>query len=121
MMVEITSCAPDRRLQRAGDPAPHGAAERRGEQREEDVQRLGHAGEVQADPQGADEADDVLPLAADVEHAAAEGEGDGERGQDQRGDRDQRLLQVDRGEDAVVAASVHGSTQFRPVPSKIAL
>ena len=39
--------------------------------------------------------DDVLALAADVEHAAAEGERDREPGEDQRRRDDQRLLQVD--------------------------
>ena len=67
-----------------------------------------------------DRADDVLALAADVEQAAAERERDREAGEDQRRRLDQRLLQVERGDVAVVRGS-HGKNQFSPVPSKIAL
>ena len=42
------------------------------------------------------------PVAADVEQAAAEGECDGEADEDQRRRRDQRLLQVERGDRAGV-------------------
>ena len=54
MIVEITSCAPTDALSAPAIPAHTAPPSDGGEQREEDVQRLGHAGEVQADPQGAD-------------------------------------------------------------------
>ena len=80
-----------------------------------------HARERRADPDGDDRADDVLALAADVEQAAAERERDGEAGQDQRRRQEQRLLEVQRRGDALVVRLTHGKSQFRPVPSKIAL
>ena len=39
MIVEITSCAPGRRFQEAGDPAPDRAGGDRGDDAEKDVQR----------------------------------------------------------------------------------
>ena len=53
--------------------------------------------ERHADPVRADEADEVLAVAADVEQATAEREGDGEAGQDQRRRLQQRLAEVVRG------------------------
>ena len=67
-----------------------------------------------------DRADDVLALAADVEQAAAERERDREAGEDQRRRLDQRLLQVQR-RDRAVLRLIHGKNQFSPVPLKIAL
>ena len=64
--------------------------------------------------------DEVLALAADVEEAAAEGERDREPDEDQRRRRDQRLLQVERGEDGAPVPVTHGKNQLRPEPSKIA-
>ena len=59
--------------------------------------------ERRADPDGGDRADDVLALAADVEQAGAEGERDGEADEDQRRRQQQRLLQVERRDRAVLA------------------
>ena len=72
--------------------------------------------------------DDVLALAADVEHAAAEGERDREPGEDQRRRQQQRLLEVvARGVRSGRRAVVNGvdavatwKNQFSPVPLKIA-
>ena len=58
-----------------------------------------------ADPDRDDRPDEVLPLAADVEEAAAERERDGEPRQDQRRRQEQRLLEVDRGERCVLDLS----------------
>ena len=66
-------------------------------------------------------ADEVLAVAADVEQAGAEREGDREAGEDQRRGDDQRLLQVERGERAVVARDPRqqpvqpGALEDRPV------
>ena len=78
------------------DPAPQRAARQRGEDRQDDVQELGHAVERRADPHRRDRAGDVLPLAADVEQAGAEGQRDGEAGEDERPGLQQRLLEVHR-------------------------
>ena len=51
-----------------------------------------------------DRAHGPLALAADVEQAAAEGEGHGQAGQDQRGGEQQRLLEVEGRVRALVAA-----------------
>ena len=67
-----------------------------------------HALERRADPDRQDRADDVLALAADVEQAAAERERHREAGEDQRRREDQRLLEVDRGDAAVVGATSTG-------------
>jgi hypothetical protein len=67
---------------------------------------VGHVRQVgQPDPdlRGRDHSHDVLALAADVEEAAAEGERDGEAGQDQRRRHDQRLLEVQSSEVALFA------------------
>ena len=93
----------DHRLQQPGDARPRRAGQRGEDDREHDVQQLGHVGERRADPHGDVGADEVLALAADVEQPAAEGEGDREPGEDQRGGEDQRLLQVQRRGRALVA------------------
>ena len=128
----------DGRLEQAGDPGPDRAGERAGDDREEDVHEAGQAGQRRADPDGHDRADEVLALAADVEHPAAERERDREPGADERDAGDQRLLQVDRRERLEVVhvprepdvASVNGmpssyeptwKNQLKPAPSKIAL
>ena len=64
-------------------------------------------------------ADPVLPLAADVEQAAAEGECDRQRGQDQRRRHAQRLLEV-LGGDRRSSPVTHGKSQLKPGPLKIA-
>ena len=79
-----------------------------------------HALERRADPDGEDRADEVLALAADVEEAAAERERDREPDEDERRRRDQRLLQVERGDDVRSSPVTHGKNQLRPEPSKIA-
>src|SRR5918999_792693 len=56
-----------------------------------------------ARPDRGDRPDDVLALAADVEQAGAERERDGQAGEDQRGRDDQRLLQVERRQVAILA------------------
>ena len=58
----------------------------------------GEARQLRADPDGHDRADEVLALAADVEHPAAEGERDREPGEDERHVGDQRLLEIQRRE-----------------------
>ena len=84
-----------------------------------------------ADPDRGDRADDVLALAADVEQPAAEREGDGEPGEDERRrQQEQRLLEVRRCELIVFhgnqravrtdAVRADLKNQFSPVPSKIA-
>ena len=71
-----------------------------------------------AEPVGDVEADEVLALAADVEHAAAEGERDGEPGEDQRRRLQQRLREVVRRR--VDTMSVVGwKNQLRPAPLKM--
>ena len=86
-----------RRLQEAGDTRPRSARERRGPDRQHDVRQRAHRCELVADPVRDVEADEVLALAADVEHPAAEGEGDGEPGQDQGRRLQERLREVVRG------------------------
>ena len=68
-----------------------------------------HPVERRSDPDGEDRADEVLALPADVEHAAAEREGNGEAGEDQRRRDQQRLLQVERRERALVARRPTGT------------
>ena len=92
------------RLQRARDARPDRAGQAAGDHRQHDVQQRRHALERRTDPDREDRAEDVLPLAADVEQAAAERERDREPGEDQRRRAQQRLLQVERGDRAVVGA-----------------
>src|ERR671914_1468178 len=94
---------PDRRLQRPRDPGPDGAGQTGGRDRQHDVQEAGHPGELRTHPHRGDRSDDVLPLAADVEQPGAERERHREAGQDQRRGDDQGLLQVERGQVAVLA------------------
>ena len=63
---------------------------------EQDVERPRQPLEVGPDVERGDEADPVLALPADVEEAAAEREGDGDAGQDERRHEDERLLEVVR-------------------------
>ena len=104
MIVEITSLAPVRRLQQAGDARPQPA----GEQRRRAIasttcRSAGVPSRRGADVDRGERADEVLALAADVEQAGAERERDRQAGEDQRRGQDQRLLQVQRGERPVVA------------------
>ena len=64
------------------------------------------------------EPDEVLALAADVEHAAAERERDREPGQDQRRRQQQRLLRLYAARRRGVASS-RWKNQFRPAPLKM--
>ena len=77
-------------------------------------------GERRADPDREERAHEVLALAADVEHAAAEGERDGEPVRISGVVIEQRLLEVER---RVTRSSpvTHGKSQLSPAPSKIAL
>ena len=92
----------DRRLQEAGDPRQKRAREHRGRRRDEDeraARQVDALGISVATSTAAIEPDEVLPLAADVEEAAAERERDGEPGEHERRPQDQRLLQVGGRED----------------------
>ena len=102
MIVEITSLAPVLRLQEARDPAPERAGQRAEHHREQDVQEARQPVERRADPDAEVEPDPVLALAADVEQAGAERVGDRHAGEDQRRREDQRLLEVQRRERAVL-------------------
>ena len=105
----------------AGDAAPERSAEDPGQDAEADVQRPAQPLEVRPDEQGEDEPDPVLALAADVEEAAPEREGDGERGEDQRGRGPEGLLQVARRRPRVLTGQPlvgeveAGSLEDRPV------
>ena len=121
MIVEITSLAPTVAFSRPAMPAHAAPASVASDDREHDVQQLGHVGERGADPHRDVRADEVLALAADVEQPAAEGEGDREPGEDQRRREDQRLLQVQRRDVSRSSPVIHGNNQFSPVPLKIAL
>ena len=110
---------PDRGLEEACDPRPERTRERRDDDREEDVRERVQAVEGRPDPHGEDAADDVLALTADVEHAAAEREGNRETREDQRRHDQERLLEVearveplvarDPGEEPVEACAVRRS------------
>ena len=98
MIVVITSCAPTVALSSPAMPAQAAPARDRDDDGEDDVQERVHPRERRADPDGEDRADEILALASDVEHAAAEGECDRDAGEDQRRRDQQRLLQVQLGE-----------------------
>ena len=85
-----------RRLEEAGDPGPQGAGQRRRADPEQDVRERRHPRQAVSDPVGHVETDEVLTLAADVEHAAAERERDGEPGEDERRRLEQCLTEVVR-------------------------
>src|ERR671924_379799 len=91
------------RLQDPGDPRPERARERAGNHAEDDVRDVRHVRRGDSDLGADDHPDDVLTLDADVEEAAAEGEGDGEAAEDQRRRDDQRLLEVEAGAEALPA------------------
>ena len=112
---------PGGRLQEAGDPGPRGPGDHRDRDREHDVDERVQAGERRADPDGEERAHEVLALAADVEHPAAEGEGHGEARQDQPGRDQERLLEVGRGRRVRAGPVSTGTARLRPEPSKIAL
>ena len=63
--------------------------------------------------------DDVLPLAADVEEPAPEGERDGEAREDERRRDDQRLLHVER-RGLPLRSADPGEEPVEAAPSKIA-
>ncbi len=88
-----------RGLEDAGDRRIRRPGERTGHHAEEDVEKRIQPGEVDAEPVGDEQADEVLAVAADVEHPAAEREGHGEAGQDERRRLQQRLRDVVRGDD----------------------
>ena len=105
MIVVITSLAPVVAFSTPAIPpttAPRGAGRDRCEH---DVQERSACPSNDEPTQTADErADEVLALAADVEQAAAERERDRQAGEDQRRRHDQRLLQVQRRDGAVLGA-----------------
>ena len=106
------------RLQEPRDGRPYRAHQRRRDGREE--HRLAAVagpviGDVQADQHCEVGADPVLALTADVEEAAAEGEADGEPGQDERRRVGERVRQVDLGDDRVDVHRVAGQVLERPV------
>ena len=95
MIVEITSCAPTVAFRIPAIPAYTAPASvRRRSRHERRRARRGPGRERRAEPDGEDRAGEVLALAADVEHAAAERERDRERREDDRRRQQQRLLQV---------------------------
>ena len=102
MIVVITSLVPATAFSRPAMPAHTATEHDAREPRHDHVQQRGHPVERGADPDGEDRADDELALAADVEQAAAERERHRQAGEDQRRRDDQRLLEVQRREDAVV-------------------
>ena len=89
---------PGHRLEEAGDPRPHRAGERPGDHRRDYVQDTGQARELGPHPDRHDRSDQVLALAADVEHPAAKRECDREPGEHKRHPGDERLLKVGCGE-----------------------
>ncbi len=94
MIVVITSCAPTLAFRIPAIPPQIAPARIAARMREQDVQRARHSLEVRPDQQRRDQPDPELSLAADVEEPAAEGERDGDRGQDQRRRHEERLLEV---------------------------
>ena len=121
MIVVITSLAPVVAFSRPAMP-PHTRSRRaRPDHADHDVRQRRHRVERRAEPDGHVGADEVLALAADVEQAAAERERDRQAGEDQRRRDDQRLLEVEGGDDAVVLADPReepvqpGAVEDRPV------
>ena len=100
----------DGRLEEPGDPGDERARRRPDDEHEDHVEDRVQPLERGADPHGEDGAGEVLALAADVEEAAAEGERDREPDEDQRRRRDQRLLEVERGDEALLVPSPTGRT-----------
>ena len=121
MIVVITSCAPTVALRKPAIPAQTApasvAAATIASRMCAPVAMLTHDEPIQIATYSADE---VLALAADVEHAAAERERDREPGEDQRRrDRSSVCAEVVRGR-AVRPTSVVGwKSQLRPAPLKI--
>src|SRR6185295_16586223 len=77
--------------------------EDRSDAADEDVEGAGHPDEDMPEVERGQKADEVLALAADVEHPAAERERDGQRREHERRRDDERLLEVVRGAEALVA------------------
>ncbi len=120
MIVVITSCAPTVAFRKPAIPA-HAAPQSIAASTARSTCRNGFMPlNVGADPDGEDRAHQVLALAADVEHAAAEGERDREPREDQRCREDQRLLEVERRERSGRRSEIQGKNQLSPEPSKIA-
>ena len=94
MIVVITSWAPTVAFRKPAIPAQTAPAAAAPATASRMCAGRRHVDERDADPVREIEADQVLAVAADVEHAAAEGEGDGEAGQDQRRRLQQRLAEV---------------------------
>jgi hypothetical protein len=94
---------PDGGFQEARDPGPDRPADDGAHDADEHMQRPRHPHEDVPQVERGQKADEILALTADVEHPAAEGERDRERGEDERRRDDQRLLEVERRAEALVA------------------
>ena len=89
----------DGRLENPGDPGPESAREAGEHDADDDVETVRQrVAPVRTDPDADDDAHRVLTLAADVEEAAAEREGDGEAGERERRRAQKRLREVERRE-----------------------
>ena len=105
----------DGRLQEPGDPGPRRAREGCRPDAQQDVQEGIQSGEVDAEPVGDVEADEVLALPADVEHPAAEGEGDREPAEDERRRLQEGLRQVVRRRGHQAGRRMEDPVEARPV------
>ena len=84
MIVEMTSCTPAARLERAGDRGPQGAAEDAGDHRDDGDEEAGGLTDRVGGRRGADRARHQLALGTDVEQADAQRDDDRESAEDER-------------------------------------
>ena len=94
MIVEITSWAPTVAFRKPAIPAQIAPARVAPPIARRTCGSAAHPGEVGADPVRDEEADEVLALPADVEHAGAERERDREPAEDERRRLQERLREV---------------------------
>src|SRR5699024_4543705 len=80
------------RLEDTGDARPDRSADDAADDGDENVDERGQIQGI-AEETGDGRAEDDLPLTADVEQTAAEGQGDAEAGEDERSARDHRFGQ----------------------------
>ena len=106
-----------RRLQEPCDPTPDRAHGDRKDEAEQDVRRTRDPRPRRADDHRGEGADEVLALAADVEHPASERERDGEPAEDERSHDDEGLLEV-RGLGRAVAVPGDEPGEARPVEDR---
>src|SRR5699024_1002226 len=83
---------PSARLEDTGDAGPDRSADDAADDGDEHVDERGQIQRI-AEETGQRRAEDDLPLTADVEQTAAEGQGDAEAGEDERSARDHRFGQ----------------------------